>query len=325
MGDLTLPEIASTIVGILLFSVVILSAAKIYAATQETERSFYSMISSIKELEDNEVSKESLQLPEESILVSFIDKKDCVDCGALNQNIKVPVSCGEYPCICICSLAWLTTDSEACTKKEEMCYPFADTITNIVDLDNSGGLYRKGTPGNSQQIYFKKQGSTVIFCSSEDCIPEQYNETINGFKNFIEFYKSCQSSGDNCTCSSNFSFLPVGYAITFYNDKIELNYLNTGVIYTETFATNIQVEDQTFTTFSYYPMDVVVATTSRGNTYLTYYVISESFPTYTSTLSLKDNQIEVKSKLLKSGSNIYFTEKDLSSYSSCTDDPRQFL
>jgi len=161
------------IAGVLLFSVIGLASLNAYAATQQAEERFDEFISTINNLEDGQQDSLLLSLPEDSILVSFDDGKDFDSCG---EEITNPIECGEYPCICVCSTSWLASNEDACAKKSQYCETFTTTdITQFSSIECDGGLYKEGTSGGVQNIYFKKTGSTITFCNTEDCFS---NETI---------------------------------------------------------------------------------------------------------------------------------------------------
>jgi hypothetical protein len=171
MKNGTISSSIGIILAVILLTVTILIFSKVFASTQQTERSFDELISSINNLEEGGQNSILFALPKDYILVSFVQGKNLEvtsECPNL-LDIKNPVSCGDYPCICICSTSWLAANSAACIKKEIKCHPFPASVTNITYDACSGGLYIEGTNNGIQTIYFKKANGSIDFCSSEDC------------------------------------------------------------------------------------------------------------------------------------------------------------
>lgn len=315
------------IITIILFSVIGSAIFKVYGTTTTTNTQFNDLIDSIKNAKDGELTKSYIQLPEDTILISFTDgenfKKDKLidltsDC---NYNVQVPQSCGNYPCICMCDSSWKYGYEDACVENGQ-CVAFTeDEITSFYDIDCPSGIFRKSS---GVEFYFKKEGSILRFCKSKECVSKEDEEIANSFSNFIDTYKSCVASTKNdCICPVDYSFLTEGYSVNLYADHADLyNYKSKNIITTKTLETTPAVYENTqFTTLiSLYRFELVISTGTEADAYYSnnpiYYVMSPSIETI-NAYDIETNQVIAQPYFYKNN-NVYFTSKDLSKKESCT-------
>jgi hypothetical protein len=233
------------IIGILLAVSLVIVAIQWYQTTVKTQDSFDALIEKLPQLEDGEKNTTLFYLPEEYLLVSFSGGLDYKESGDCDDEVKIPDSCGTYPCICICNGNWVD-DDDACEDKAVACHPFTEKNEQFAFTDylcDGGGLYREGPSAGIFTLYYERSGSTIRFCSSTECVSEEHAEAAEEVSDIVQAYEECLEAESDCACTLNTAELFTGgkqYALNLHTDKITL--YDTGAsntIYIEELETKI--------------------------------------------------------------------------------------
>ncbi len=346
--------IIGAIIGILLTSVIILVAVQWYMSTAETQNSFDTLIQTIQNMEEDEQNSTTIFLPEEHILVSFQGKDFNTGnyFGECSENVNIPDSCGDYPCICICNGKWMADFDKACEKKAVACYPFTSESEDFLFKDfecGDFGLYREGPSNGVFTLYFHHEGKILEFCETKDCVFEDHQEATDAFKQLTHDIDTCiENDNEGCYCELDFSFLEEKYALNFYNTQIMLwDIVNENIVYAEDWDNLIDLDlsitnkdkfKDEYLTLYYSTTETIiesegltnvlgaaVATDSYDlvtNTYLTISPSTEDIVQFSNALS--ENQLTVSDKLLKGSNSINFVNNyyDFTSLSNCEDTGR---
>ena len=313
----TIDIVVIIIIAVITFSVVGTILFKMYQTTTVTKEQFDELITSINNAQDDIVTKEIINLPDGHILVSFASGQDFKGLKGCNYNIKIPKTCGDYPCICMCDGSWKYGYEDACVENGN-CVPFADEkITSFYDVDCLSGVFREGT-GSPIEFSFKKEGSILRFCNSEECVSQEDQEIASSFSKFVDTYKSCALSEKNdCICSEDMSFLTEGYSINFYSDHVDLyNYKSKNIITSSSMETSPSVlgNNQFTTLISLYRFEE--ATDEVYTNGLMYYVMSPTLEAI-NPYSTSTDQTIAQPYFYKNNNIIYFVSQDYSTKESC--------
>ncbi len=323
-----------TILGILLTSMVIIVGVQWYISTTKTQDSFDNLIEKIQNMEDDEYNTTTLFLPEEYILVSFVNEEEYETgnyFGDCSENVDHPESCGIHPCICMCNGNWMVDFDEACTKKAVACHPFTgeDEQWRFTDvLCGDAGLYREGTDSGIQTLYFHREGKNIQFCTTDECVTEEHQEVADAFSGYIHDYEECLEGSDSCYCNLDPTFLSgtfvSDYAITFKSNEIQLwNIDEQNILYSEDVETGINVHTSVPNRADYAGDSVTfhAFTLIEASTELEHWVIVPSTSDIeTWATDYNSKQLEVSTTFLKEGDTINFVEDgyDFSTLSDCT-------
>lgn len=306
---------------ILIITIVITSIAgtilfKMYGTSKIYINDFNEFIELIAQSEDDNIQRTYLQLPEDWILVSFTNGQDFkkfysnpieISLGC-NYNIKVPESCGNYPCICMCSGSYEYGYEDACIDGLKSCKVYTEEVTSFTDISCPSGFFVKGTDSGLTSVYFKKDDSIIRFCNSEECVSEEHQLVAEGFTKFLDLYNTCLiSSQDDCTCPLDLSFLTESYSINFYKDKVDLYDRSNKNIITSTVLES----------------SPAVYGSSKFTDVIAVYLLESSY-VMSSSLEFSD-PLTVEHYLYKKDNIVYLTSEELNDKQVCNAEDKLFV
>ena len=313
----------------------------IFVESQKSVNSFNDLVDKINLMEDGETLDYSLYLDSSDILISFDEGQNYEgpsdiaikywgeDCEQ-GDTIKVPDSCGQYPCLCICDTSLQYDFEDSCTKHQLVCYPFIEKDLSFYD-PTCTSVYKEGENNGILQLHLELNDKILSFCENKECIAEDDKEVVEGFKNFVNDYQFCLASKSTCSCDLDYSFMESGYALNFYTDKLELyNAVSKVSISSESFTTNIDSNNPEikFTNLiSLYKFELFNYQIAEfaGTTDLTYFTATTSTDKIDLMGDSDEMPTEIDTALLFKDNKLYFTSEDLSDYTSCEVDERLVL
>ena len=330
--------IIGAIVGILLGSVILTVGIQWYLTTTKTEDSFDSLIAKIDTLKEGEKTSMIYFLPEGYLLVSFSEGEDFETQRTISEDlltkescddgkIEIPESCGKNSCLCVCSGSYKYGYEDSCIKDPLVCYPFTSEATKnyiFTDTECSIGVYREGSDNGVFTLFLQRDGNRIRFCSSAECVSEEYKKLVANTETLITKYQSCQEKKDDCSCSLDFTYLTESYGLAFYTDKIQLLNLKTKEIILEKgVLTKSAIQEKDTDLILVYPFSEItyastVDETTSADFVAEHLVIATSVENIeTSGVIVPEN--EIQSNIYKKEDKMYFVNvgEDLTSLPSC--------
>lgn len=302
-GDETasLNWIIGTLAGVLLASVIVTVGIQWYQTTTTTEDSFETLVEKINALQDKQSDSMAYSLPNDYLLISFTGEKDFSNpatIGACSGTVKIPKSCGNAPCLCVCD-ASSRTNELACREDPVVCHPFTNQPYSFSDTECAYGVYREGPDNGIFSLFLQRGGNTIKFCTTESCVPEEYEAAVAATKAVLTEWKACQEKSD-CACELELAYFEENenYALIFQSDKAILWDISRQTeVYTETFGTDVVLQGHEQQKF---PFHALAEVSSTGAIISTYFVVDQP--------AVPDTPVQVAKKIFRSGSNMFFVD-----------------
>ncbi|MBT3984799.1 hypothetical protein HOD38_02240 [archaeon] len=211
------------IIGVTLIIILGGIGLKFYMNSKAMHDSFNGFTEELAQLNNGETSHEVLAIPEGYTLVSFQGSDFDAKCEEGNYDMKMPDSCGMYPCLCFCKIGYAGfLNNDDCKKRGE-CYAFTeqDYTPTLRYPECPEGVFIETPPGNLFELYFKREGDTLYISQTAEFISDTHKDAITSLISLSNNLTTCTSKEEDCKCDVDLN-LEIPYSFYFEENEITL-------------------------------------------------------------------------------------------------------